>query len=273
MSNELSIIDDIGKRIESMPEVGGQSSAALFNAFKIALRDTPKIGQCTRDSIVACVEKFAALGMSHGEAYYIPRKDKGVMKCTLLIGYTGLITLCAREPGFVSVDTQAVMEGDTFKPTLGTSPKIEHTIDSSDHSRSTKKVTHVYGVVTFANGTKIVEVMDVPQIDKIKNAVYQWEKTPWKYSWKEQARKTVIRNILKRVPKKSDAILDAMQHMNDSEPVDFDAQIKGELGSLRQQVEALESGATKALDAPVVEETRPIHGTADQSFIDSFGDV
>ncbi len=95
-----------------------------------ALRTNKQFAECTPQSLLACIMQASQLGLEVntplGHAYLIPRKNKGTMECTLLIGYQGLIELARRSGQVRALWAFPVYEGDVFKVAYGLKPNVEH---------------------------------------------------------------------------------------------------------------------------------------------------
>lgn len=117
-----------------------------------------------------------------GEFYLIPRnikQDGGKYKLTVtpLIGYKGLHKILLRSGEIENIEAQVVFEGEEFKVSLGTSPKLEHTPDFS-LPRTADKITHVYAVAHYKSGRcqfqvlTRTEVMAIRDLSKYNNKLY-----------------------------------------------------------------------------------------------------
>ena len=156
-----------------------------------------KLSACDDLSVIESAAQCAQLGLIPstitGHAYLVPYGKK----CTLIIGYKGLITLLCRNKDIQSVHARIVREGDTFETEYGTDEKIVHIPNLKDR----KPITHVYAIITYKSGLKQFEIMTKEEIDIIKT------KSKSQYIWKDHyeamALKTVIRRIAKYIPSNS----------------------------------------------------------------------
>lgn len=165
-----------------------------------ASQRSPKLLECTPQSFVRAIVGCSELGLepsSLGHVYLVPYNNKGTMEVQLIIGYRGLIELAYRSGQIVSIDVQAVYEGDRFKRVLGLSPLLEHEpMDEDDPA----KLTHCYVVIKLQNGGTIVECMTRKQVDRIRSRSKSSSNGPWVTDYAEMAKKTVLRRALKRCP-------------------------------------------------------------------------
>lgn len=86
-----------------------------------ALRTTPKLMECTIESLFGASIWCAQLGLEpntpQGHAYLIPFKNsrKGTTEVQTIIGYQGLLALARRTGEIVTISSQAVFENDDFE--------------------------------------------------------------------------------------------------------------------------------------------------------------
>jgi recombination protein RecT len=169
----------------------------------------PLLLQCTPASLVRAVLQGAELGLEPGSAlnhaYLVPFKNtKTTPACwevQLIVGYMGLAELAYRS-GLVSfITSEVVYEGDTFEYELGLEPRLKHIPDSDDIHPD--KITHAYMVVGLKDGGKVFKVMNRKQIDRIRDRSQAGKSgySPWATDFAEMAKKTVIKNGMKLVPK------------------------------------------------------------------------
>ena len=157
-----------------------------------ALNRTPKLQQCSQVSLFKSLLDCSALGIEPDgrRAYLIPYGKE----CTLIISYMGLIELCKRNGDVSNVYAALVHENDLFEYDLGTERQITH----KPALRNRGDVLGGYAVVSFKNGEKDFEFMDVIEINKIRDRSKAGQSGPWKSDWGEMAKKTTIRRLLKR---------------------------------------------------------------------------
>lgn len=169
----------------------------LMRVALTTINKTPKLLDCTRESLLACIMDCAQLGLEPdnvmGRAYLIPYGNK----CTLQIGYKGLVDLAYRSGMIDSIDAFAVHKNDQFKLALGLSPRIDHVPAMTDPG----EMTGVYAVAyikgcerpKFAYMTKV-------EVDAIRNRSQAGRSGPWVTDYEEMAKKTVIKRMSKLLP-------------------------------------------------------------------------
>ncbi|AOJ93125.1 recombinase RecT [Burkholderia multivorans] len=180
-----------------------------------ALRTTPKLMECTVESLMGAVVQCSQLGLEPntplGHAYLIPfEKKKKVggewvtekVETQIVIGYKGLIDLARRSGQVVSIAAHAVYEHDHFDYAFGLDEKLEHKPAMSARGR----VIAFYAVAKLVGGGHAFEVMSAEQVNEIRDASQNYkfardkEKTVWGQHYEEMGRKTVLRRLFKYLP-------------------------------------------------------------------------
>lgn len=202
-TNELrELLDKVGPRLAAVlpahltPERVGQV------VMNLAYR-TPKLLGCERNSIISAIQLACELGLdlsrSVEEAYLIPRfnRNLGCDECTFLPSYKGLIKL-AIQSGFVrAIRSSAVREGEPFR--VAYTPALDFYHEPS--FEGSRPVRAFYAAAELASGSTMVEVMTVEEIDAVRRRSMAGNNGPWVTDYNEMARKTVLRRILKTLPK------------------------------------------------------------------------
>jgi recombination protein RecT len=204
--NPIKTLSDALQRAAGSLKMVAASKVTPDKLIKIAIaaaQRTPLLLQCTPASIVRSVMQGAELGLTPGSAlnsaYLVPFKNGGVYEAQLIVSAQGLCELMYRSGLVASVDAEVVYRGDEFEFELGLNRKLRHvplgtTIDP-------KEITHAYVVVTMMNGTTAFRVMSRAEIDRIRSRSRAGNNGPWVSDYAEMARKTVIKNGSKYVPK------------------------------------------------------------------------
>ena len=172
-----------------------------------ALNNTPALQQCSPMSFIASLLNSAQLGLEPntplGQAYLIPYKNKGQMECQFQIGYKGLIDLAYRNGQMQTIQAQAVYENDLFEYEYGLEPKLVHKPAYSDRG----EITYFYGLFKTVNGGFGFSVMSKADMDnyaRTYSKAFASDYSPWKTSYEEMAKKTVIKKALRYAPIKTD---------------------------------------------------------------------
>ncbi|SEW20344.1 recombinase RecT [[Clostridium] fimetarium] len=172
-----------------------------------ALNNTPELQACTPMSFISALLNAAQLGLEInsplGHAYLIPYKNKGVLECQFQIGYLGLIALAYRNELMQTIQAQCVYENDEFLYEYGLNPKLVHRPATSDRGEP----VFFYGLFKMINSGFGFCVMSKQEMDEFARTYSKGlasSFSPWKTSYNEMAKKTVIKQALKYAPIKTD---------------------------------------------------------------------
>lgn len=205
-TSPLKTLSDALQKASGSLKMVAASKVTPDKLIKIAIaaaQRTPLLLQCTPASIVRSVMQGAELGLTPGSAlnsaYLVPFKNGGVYEAQLIVSAQGLCELMYRSGLVASVDAEVVYRGDEFEFELGLNRKLRHV--PSGATIDPKEITHAYVVVTMMNGTTAFRVMSRAEIDRIRSRSKAGNNGPWVTDYAEMARKTVIKNGSKYVPK------------------------------------------------------------------------
>lgn len=198
--------------------------------LKIALRclrTTPKLLDCTLDSLFGATITCAQLGLEpntpQGHVYLIPFKGRkqatnpstgikawvDAYDVQVVLGYKGLIDLARRSGQIVSISARVVHERDHFELEYGTEEKVVHRPFMEGDAG---EPIGVYSVAKLKDGGTQFEFMTVSQINVIRDNSQGYASAirnatdkkpaqhPWIQHWEEMARKTAIRRLSKYLP-------------------------------------------------------------------------
>lgn len=219
MSNETAAITNTNAAIEKpKPRHVGHTIKTLLEAnaselqkvlpkhltldrlLKVALyciEKTPKLQECSPQSLIACIKQCAELGLEPGGAlglaYLVPYKST----CTLIIGYRGLIELARRSGKLAQIEAHVIHANDEFKVEFGLEPILRH-VPKLDGDEGAPKA--VYCVARMSDGSKHVEVMTWAAVLGIRSRSQSRNDGPWTTDLEEMARKTVVRRAAKYLP-------------------------------------------------------------------------
>jgi recombination protein RecT len=165
----------------------------------IAFNKTPKLLECTIESVLQSIMQAAALGLDPGgalgSAYLVPYGNT----CTLIPGYRGLIDLARRSGEIASISAEVVYKGDKFVYRKGTDPVLLHEPDYMAEQRD-DDIIGSYMVAHLKDGGTHVEFMNRQQIEKIRKGSKAGNFGPWKDHLSEMCRKTAVRRGVKYLP-------------------------------------------------------------------------
>ncbi|MGL5436943.1 MAG: recombinase RecT [Lachnospiraceae bacterium] len=172
-----------------------------------AINNTPKLAECSPMSFIAALMNAAQLGLEPntvlGQAYLIPYKNKGRLECQFQIGYKGMIDLAYRSGQVQMIQAQAVYENDGFEYELGLHPRLIHQPAISNRGAN----VYFYAVFHTINGGYNFSIMSRGEMELFAasySKAYTSEYSPWKTSFEEMGKKTVLKQALKYAPLKAD---------------------------------------------------------------------
>ena len=108
-----------------------------------------------------------------------------------------------RQSGEVSkISAQVVYENDHFVVSYGFDEDVTHNPPPLNKERG--KPIGAYATAVLKDGSRLLEVMSLEEINKVRNVSRAKDKGPWVDWWSEMARKTVMRRLSKRLPMSTD---------------------------------------------------------------------
>lgn len=201
-----------------------QIAAALpkhMNAERMArvamtcIRTTPKLLQCSPESLFGAVIQCAQLGLEPsnglGHAYLLPfdKREKGAdgrwhtvgTDVQLIIGYRGMIDLARRSGQIISIEARAVYEGDVFECSLGLDSSLVHKPDWDNPNRGNAEfLRFVYAVAKLKDGGVQFEVLSRQGVEAIRARSKAGNSGPWATDYEAMALKSVTRRLFKWLP-------------------------------------------------------------------------
>jgi len=188
------------------------------------LTKNPYLQKATPNSLLTSVLNIAQVGLTLNPvqklAYLVPRYINGNVECCLEPSYQGLVKLLTDSGSANNVYAHLVYSEDNFEQILGTENEIIHKPKLGKRG----EVVGVYAVAVLANGSKQVEVMDISEINEIRDSSESYKafkagkakSAIWETWFDEMARKTVIKRLVKYLPKSNyDKIAKAIDLTND----------------------------------------------------------
>lgn len=202
------------------------SSERMFQLAMSCYNQTPKLNQCSPQSVLSCLMKCSALGLEPsavdglGRAYILPffNKNTGSYEATFLIGYKGEIDLARRSGQIKDISARVVREGDEFEYEYGLTECLRH-VPSTEPIEG-RPVTHVYMVAHFKDGGHYMDVMSREEVEEVRKRSKSPNNGPWKSDWDAMARKTVIRRAFPYLPVSVEA--ESAVAQDDTTPIAYD---------------------------------------------------
>lgn len=179
-----------------------------------AISVNPKLGSCTPSSFLGAMMSAAQLGLEPntplGQAYILPYMNKGTLEAQFQLGYKGLIDLAYRSGEVEVIQSHIVYENDEFECNYGLEPTLKHTPASKDRGEAIK-VYAMFKTKSGGFGFEVMSMDDVRRHAEKYSKAYSTSFSPWKTSFEEMAKKTVLKRVLKYAPLKSDFVRAVVQ--------------------------------------------------------------
>lgn len=174
-----------------------------------AMRRTPKLMLCSRESIIGSILQAAMLGLEPsgplGHGALIPYGQE----CQFQPMYQGLLEL-ARRSGFVKdIQLRAVYKGDHYLYRFGLDPTIEHIpMEGEGADNPDREPTHVYCIIRLMSGGTQWDQMSFLQgiaHGKLYSPSFNTREYPGKFKpgsvWADNPLAMVLKTICKRTLK------------------------------------------------------------------------
>ena len=174
-----------------------------------AISVNPKLASCTPSSFLGAMMSAAQMGLepntSLGQAWILPYMNKGVLEAQFQIGYKGLIDLAYRSGEVEVIQAHVVYGNDEFECNYGLEPTLRHVPAAKDRGEPIK-VYAMFKTKSGGFGFEVMSMDDVRSHAAKYSKAYNTSFSPWKTSFEEMAKKTVLKSCLKYAPLKSDFV-------------------------------------------------------------------
>jgi len=185
----------------SKPEIaralpGGVDFDRFERIVRTEVRRVPALLDCDPHSFLAAVLWAAQLNLEPGplqHVHLIPFKRQ----VTFVIGYRGYVELAYRSGQVKDIYAALVREGDGFRETLGTSPKLIH------EPQTDGEIVAAYAVARLKTGGTVFQVIHEPEWERARKASQLGSagKGPWADDRDAMIRKTALRRLEPWLPK------------------------------------------------------------------------
>ncbi len=158
-----------------------------------ALTRTPKLADCTQESLMRCLLDLSAYGIEPDgrRAHLIPYGNQ----CTLILDWKGLAELAMRSGIISKLHADIVCENDVFDYNLG--EIVQHKIDFKEPRGA---MYAAYAMAVTKDGPVFVAVLNKEEIDGIRKRSKSGNSGPWQTDYNEMAKKTAFRRLAKWLP-------------------------------------------------------------------------
>lgn len=190
---------------EMVLPVGGIAIDRLVRTTMNALQTSPRLQECSAQSILSQVMVAAALGLEPdgvlGHGWLVPYRGAAVF----VPGYRGYIVL-ADNAGW-TLEGRVVRERDDILVEEGTAPRLEHRPMPFGSVAERGRIVGAYARARALDRPALFSTITVEEIDAIRDASqgYQYAKSkgrpsPWIDFYAAMAEKTAIRGLAKHLP-------------------------------------------------------------------------
>lgn len=166
------------------------------------IRTTPKLLECSMESLMASVMQAAQLGLEPGmlgHCYIIPYGKEA----QFIIGYRGMIDLARRSGEIQSINVHEVYANDYIKLTYGIEESLEHIpwhLREDVEAKESGALRGAYMVARFKDGGYYVHYMPKAEVDAHRKRSKAANNGPWVTDYIEMVKKTVVRSAWKWLP-------------------------------------------------------------------------
>lgn len=180
-----------------------------------AVRTTPKLLECTPESVLGGMMVGAQLGLELNtpaqEAWILPftnkvkdanGKESWRNEAQFILGYRGIIKLGYQSGQVASIVARSVYRGDFFEYSYGLNPSLVHRPDPEGKGEPYLW----YAVVNFTNGGYNFVVANKAEIEKHRARSKAKDGPAWRNDFDPMARKTMIRIVSPYVPQSPELI-------------------------------------------------------------------
>lgn len=204
--NAVAKKDTIGGLIESLkPQLAKAlpkhvTPERLARVALTAVRNNVKLAQADPMSLMGSIMTAAQLGLEPntplGQAYLIPYGNQVQFQ----LGYKGLLDIALRTKMYKRITAHEVDEADEFEYEFGLDEKLIH----KPAQKPTGNSIYFYAVYELDNGGKSFVVWSREKVEahaKKYSKAFNKPDSPWKSSFDQMAKKTVLIDLLRYAPK------------------------------------------------------------------------
>lgn len=173
-----------------------------------AIQNDPNLLQADRRSLFGAVVRLAQDGLlpdGREAALVIFNTKDGnnwIKKVQAMPMIAGVLKKIRQSGEVAKISAQCVYENDVFEQRLGYDEDVHHVPPALGKPRG--DIIGAYATAVLKDGTKLLEVMDLDQINQVRAVSKTGQKGPWADWFSEMARKTVMRRLSKRLPMSTD---------------------------------------------------------------------
>ena len=200
----------IASRREAFAEVAPKhfNVERLVKLAQASLSRTPKLAQCTGESLLIQLMRCAELGLEPnsplGGIHLVPFENKrtGKVECQGIIDYRALVALARRSDQISAIAARVVYSRDEFDP-VETETGVHFTFKQAEGDRG--EMVKVFAYARLKTGEVQFDQMSKADVDKIRARSRASSSGPWVTDYDEMAKKTVLRRLCKLLPLTTEA--------------------------------------------------------------------
>jgi recombination protein RecT len=175
----------------------------------IGFRKTPKLVECTRQSLLGALMECARLGLAPctEEASLVPfnNRNKQTKECQLIVGYQGYVQLMYRSGQVEQVVVELVHEADEWEYSLGDGGRFWHKPEITATRADRGAPIFAYSFATLLSGGRTrVATVNLEEAKDLQRKYGVKQDSPWHTNFESMWLKTPVRRIQKFAPKSAD---------------------------------------------------------------------
>ncbi len=199
-----------------------------------AIQNNPDLAGADRNSLFGSIVRLAQDGLlpDGREAAIVMFGNKAQAMPMI----AGVLKKLRQSGEIAKISAQVVYENDEFVWTLGFDEDVTHNPPKLSEPRG--KAIGAYATAVLKDGSRLLEVMSLEEIEKVRNVSRAKGNGPWVQWWGEMARKTVMRRLSKRLPMSTDLAdeLERDETVTIEQPPQADAPPMSKLDMLEQHI-------------------------------------
>lgn len=207
--------------------LGSKRMAERFARVALTLlRSNPRLAESSAPSLLGALMQGAQLVLDFGlnEAYLVPywSNKMNSYEVTFQIGYQGYVSLFYRHPLAQELYAETVYSNDEFRIVKGTERSIHHVPTSQEKGN----VIGFYAVARLKTGAFNFDYMTKDEMDAHRDQYTQKTKDGrnnfWDKHYEAMAQKTVVKRVLKLMPKAIDMAVAMEVDGSITRPIDIE---------------------------------------------------
>jgi recombination protein RecT len=209
-SAALTLVDLITSRRDAFAQVAPKhfSVERLVKLAHASLSRTPKLAQCTGESLLVQLMRCAELGLEPnsplGGMHLVPfdNRKTGKTECQGIIDYRALVALARRSDQISAIAARVVYSRDTFE-CREDETGVHFTFVQAEGDRG--DMVKVFAYARLKSGEVQFDQMSRADVDRIKARSKASSSGPWVTDYDAMAAKTVLRRLCKLLPLTTEA--------------------------------------------------------------------